>query len=512
LQEGAVIARREVEGSPVYGFRHALIATAAYDTLLRRRRRMLHERAARIIVERFPELAESEPQVLARHWTEAGDALKAVTAWEHAARLATARRAFREAEHAYRQALSILDAADLPDRDGWELRVRAAFNRVLHITQGYSAVESARSSDRVRELAERIGADEALAREELLRWRSLLTAGDYAQAEAIAGRFAAQAETQPEVRWTRAFSLRAGIQLGFYLGDLARSERDYRGWSQVQDSARPHNAPGDDILSIRIAGLVAQADGRQGVAQERITAALDSAASRGPYDMAMALHTQSCFHHFARDSSGLARSAEALSALARERGFEFADHLATGWLGIADAEAGRAASALRRSMATIAGFDRLKARVSLVFWCGALARARWLTGDGPGALEDFSRALRLNHQERIFRPEVLMARAAVLAAMGRGSAAERDLRAAARLSQAMGARLFQVRALIELGRRQLSNGDWDGLRRSLRAAESIAADRPDLCARELSNLATLSQEAGFSSEEGLAPCRLLITA
>ena len=55
-------------------FKHALVQDTAYETLLRARRRKLHQTAARTIADEFPALAEAQPEVIARHWSEAGDA------------------------------------------------------------------------------------------------------------------------------------------------------------------------------------------------------------------------------------------------------------------------------------------------------------------------------------------------------------------------------------------------------------------------------------------------------
>ena len=505
LVDAEVLVRREGDASPVYAFRHTLIAKAAYDSLLVRRRHALHARTAETIVEHFPNLARSEPQMLARHWAAAGETRKAIDNWESAGDFALARRAFREAEHAYRCALSLLAGIDIPDSERQEIRLQAAFARVLQVTQGYTSEEAARSSDRVRELAARIGADETLVREELLRWRSVFTAGDYAQAEIIADTVMVLTESQPDAPWRRAFRLRAGIQHGFYTGDLARGERDYLEWSEGRALGGFHRGPGDDVLSIGIAALIAAIDGQHGVARQRLDLALETAEARGPYDLAMALHIESGFHRTSSDTYSLARSAQRLAAVAQESGFEFADHLATGWLAIVDANQGRPHESLERAGSAIAGFDRLKARASLMLWYGVLGRALWLNGDAPGALEAFAKALAPDRQERIFRPEVLRERAAVLSRVGRKSEATRDLREAESGSRRMGACLFEVRTLVDLGRLQLSNGDLAGSRDSLDAAQGILRSRPDLCPAERDRVANLAVRARMKEAASPSP-------
>ena len=70
---------------------------AAYATMLKSRRRQLHASIAKVLVERFPALAESQPEIVAHHFTEAGLASEAIGYWLKAGRLASARSANREA-------------------------------------------------------------------------------------------------------------------------------------------------------------------------------------------------------------------------------------------------------------------------------------------------------------------------------------------------------------------------------------------------------------------------------
>lgn len=90
-----------------YQFKHALILDAAYAALLKSRRRDLHGRAAKAITEAFPELAEQQPEVVARHWTEAGELELAIAAWTTAGQQAASRAAYIEAEGRLQQALDL---------------------------------------------------------------------------------------------------------------------------------------------------------------------------------------------------------------------------------------------------------------------------------------------------------------------------------------------------------------------------------------------------------------------
>src|SRR6185369_14324331 len=104
LADAELIYARGLPPLANYRFKHALIQDAAYEALLKSRRRELHAGVARTITERFFALAEAQPELIALHWTQAGEAELAVAAWKNAANVAYTRRAFKEAETAYRQA------------------------------------------------------------------------------------------------------------------------------------------------------------------------------------------------------------------------------------------------------------------------------------------------------------------------------------------------------------------------------------------------------------------------
>jgi predicted ATPase len=80
-----------------YLFKHALVQDAAYGTLLRESRRALHARIAETLKSQFTEIAENQPELLARHYTEAGLIEKAAALWGKAGQRSLARSALVEA-------------------------------------------------------------------------------------------------------------------------------------------------------------------------------------------------------------------------------------------------------------------------------------------------------------------------------------------------------------------------------------------------------------------------------
>ena len=93
-----------------YAFKHALVRDAAYRSLLDRDRTRLHRVIAFVVNAQFRSLAESQPELLAFHFTEAGIDGDALRYWESAARQAAARSAHVEAINHVASALAVLSA------------------------------------------------------------------------------------------------------------------------------------------------------------------------------------------------------------------------------------------------------------------------------------------------------------------------------------------------------------------------------------------------------------------
>src|SRR2546426_1588327 len=72
LVEAELLYQRGIPPQATYLFKHALIRDAAYQSLLRSTRQQSHQRIAQALAERFPETSETQPELLAHHYTEAG--------------------------------------------------------------------------------------------------------------------------------------------------------------------------------------------------------------------------------------------------------------------------------------------------------------------------------------------------------------------------------------------------------------------------------------------------------
>jgi class 3 adenylate cyclase/tetratricopeptide (TPR) repeat protein len=109
LVEAELVYQRGAAAQATYFFKHALIQDAAYQSLLKSTRQQYHQRIAQVLAAQFPETAETQPELLAHHYTEAGLHEQAIPCWQQAGQRAVAHSAYREAVVCYEQALQALD-------------------------------------------------------------------------------------------------------------------------------------------------------------------------------------------------------------------------------------------------------------------------------------------------------------------------------------------------------------------------------------------------------------------
>jgi len=106
LVDAEIVFARGEPPTATYTFKHALIQETAYQSLLKRTRQQLHARVAQVLEERFPERIASEPEVIARHYDQAGVVAEAIAHYQRAGERATQRSANEEAIGHLRRALA----------------------------------------------------------------------------------------------------------------------------------------------------------------------------------------------------------------------------------------------------------------------------------------------------------------------------------------------------------------------------------------------------------------------
>ena len=147
LVETEVVAQRGLPPQATYTFKHALIQDAAYQSLLRSTRQQYHQQIAQVLEEQFADIRETQPELLAHHYTEAGLSTQAIPYWQRAGHRAMERSGYREAVACFEQALIVLRR--LPEhRDTLEQAIDLHFDlRNAFLPQG----DQARIFDHLRE-------------------------------------------------------------------------------------------------------------------------------------------------------------------------------------------------------------------------------------------------------------------------------------------------------------------------------------------------------------------------
>jgi predicted ATPase len=228
-----------------YLFKHALVQDAAYGTLLRAPRRALHARIAEAIEIHFVEIAESQPELLARHATDAGRTEKAAALWGKAGLRSLERSALVEAAQQLTRALdaiAILPPTPSLRREQIKLQVALA-NALMHV-KGYGAAEPKAAAERARVLIEQAQALGEPPEDPLLLfsvlygfWVGNLAAFDGDVCCALAAECLALAEKQDSTVARVVGHYLMGLSL-LYTGDIAQGRAEFDRGVALYDPAQ----------------------------------------------------------------------------------------------------------------------------------------------------------------------------------------------------------------------------------------------------------------------------------
>ena len=144
LEDSELVFRSSEGATARYTFKHALVQDTAYESLLKSRRQILHQRIAETLREKFVAVVDAEPELLAHHFTQAGLTNLAIEFWGKAGDLASRRSAFKEAIAHLGTAIEMADAAsaggEVKQRE--RLNLQVAYGNALMAARGYGAPET----------------------------------------------------------------------------------------------------------------------------------------------------------------------------------------------------------------------------------------------------------------------------------------------------------------------------------------------------------------------------------
>jgi len=478
LVAAGLVHQHQRPAGAAYTFKHALVQEAAYGTLLLSRRQHLHARCAEALQAIAPELAEREPEVLARHYTEAGFAERAAGLWLTAGWRAAERSANLEAIGHLRKGLAVL--ADVPageGRDRHELLLQIGLSVPLMACRGYAAPETGEAFQRASELAEQLGDNVQRARAFYGLFAYHFSLGENRVAEALAARLLRLA-TEMGDRDVAALGHRTLGTSRYVLGDQAA------GRAEIEASLRPHDTASRHPLvhrfgqDHRAAGLATLAivqwiEGQPDMAWQTSLAGLEAARESGHANsLGHALTYGACPVAILRgDWERAERLVGTLLDHAREHRLGLWHASALAYRGEVLAERGAFAAAIADFRAGLLGFQSVVSTVRLPAHLAAFAQALGRAGQLEEALATAEDAVRLaeRREERWCLAELFRIKGDVLAASGSAGPAGAALLEAVSLSRRQGMRGWELRACLSLGRL------WRGSGRAAEASGLLAA-------------------------------------
>jgi class 3 adenylate cyclase/predicted ATPase len=155
-----------------YIFKHALIQDAAYASLLKSTRQQLHQQVAKVFETQFPTLIETQPELVAQHYTAAGCTEQAVRYWQRAGQQASERSAHLEAISHCTTGIELLKA--LPETSEYiqqALTLYITLGAALQMAKGHAAPEVEHAYTQAYALCQRVGETPELIPVLLGLWR-----------------------------------------------------------------------------------------------------------------------------------------------------------------------------------------------------------------------------------------------------------------------------------------------------------------------------------------------------
>jgi predicted ATPase len=155
--EAELLYQRGLPPQATYLFKHALIQDTAYHSVLKSKRQQYHQQIAQVLTEQFPDTQETQPELVAHHYTEAGLAKQAIPYWQRAGQRTIQRSANVEAISHLTKGLELLKTLpDTPERAQQEIALQITLGPALIIIKGFAASEVGRTYTRARELCQQI--------------------------------------------------------------------------------------------------------------------------------------------------------------------------------------------------------------------------------------------------------------------------------------------------------------------------------------------------------------------
>lgn len=475
-----------------YTFRHALIQEAAHASLLRTRRRALHERVTRALERDFPERFASEPERVARHFDEAGLLADAILHYKRAGERCDERSASEEAIAHLTRGLELAAMLPEPERDREELALRVALGPALIAARGAGGAEVGENYHRARALCSEDASELLYILPGIytfhLNQGELHAALDVAQEQLTLARRAREPGPLVRAHWSLG-------QTSCLRGDPGEAVRAFEQalahLHPTRDRRLAHDRS-DQAVSLRSwLAWASWLSGRADLAFARGDEAVELARRGGhPYSVAYGLGFDAVLHFMARERA--AARERALEAAEVSQKFGFPLYLAVGRLvalwAASDRQSGRdageaqSADLFRQALGLLSGRG---ARFGMPLVSAALAEILQTAERGAEALETVRASLADAARTgiRFWDADLLRLEGELLLRETDLRRARRRLERAVVTARRQQAKLLELRASTSLARLWCARGDRDRARRLLEPIHrelSAHPETPDL--------------------------------
>jgi class 3 adenylate cyclase/tetratricopeptide (TPR) repeat protein len=456
----------------VYTFSHALVQDAAYDSLLKSRRKQLHGEIAHLLEERWPANREAAPELapelLAFHYSAAEQYLVSAPLWLRAGEAAIARFALPEAVTQLRTGLSAVSKLrPSKGRDRLEISLRTALGPTLVAQRGWAHPEVSQTLEPAWRLAQSLKQSSAYL--PILNALSVhyMSAGQLTESLRWADSLL-QAGAEFSDDGLEIIGHRAAAACHYWRGEFPAARRSSDEVQRLYDQERHHGLvaltntdpfTGQGIYRAQFLWIMGYPD--QALAANQATEA--NARRRGhPFDLAFALTLGAQLFDFLSDSDALQQRAEEAERIGEERGIALlGEILAEISRGVAWLRAGRLVEALTQLDQGIERLMQTGHRIWIWYLKALQAEGLALIGDLEGAwmLVEESVARIEAGEERSHHAEVLRLKGWMSILRGEPDQAVATLRKAIAVARDQGAKSWELRAATTLARLLASRGD-----------------------------------------------------
>src|SRR5262245_35194481 len=467
LEQAELVFRHGEPPDAVYSFKHALVRDAAYENLLKSRRHQLHGQIARALEERFPDVVASQPEIVARHFTEAGLVDPASDYLLRAGNLALSRSANAEAVKHLRQGIELTRSlAPSPESGRKEMGFFLALGPAMAATAGDAAPETLRVFSHAREL---LGDGGTLTEQMTVLWGAYLAhsmRAEHTAARDVAHQCLALAAHHEHPGMSALANRFMGQTLHFmgaFVEARVHLERTLDLCAANQETIAAYRRFGTDD-QVNALSFLAPTLLLLGYPEQSATA-VGQAASRAQamglaYSTALALSHVAFLGTIGCDPQRAAAHADEAIALSVEHGLASPGHRARFFRGALLAQNGDPQAGIELMRNAIAATEGNAERNRRTLYLGHLASAHASLGQPEVGLDLLDEAVRTAEvtSEKLFEAELHRLRGEILLMLGRRAEAEAGLRRALTIAQQQQARWWKVRAATTLAKHWRDEG------------------------------------------------------